>query len=163
MIDNNILNNLLNESNDTNYIKNLYNVYLITEKVDNEEDLKKLEDEIYTVDGKVFNDQERLAFELKRIIRKNSANEDLKSKEIINKKIQNIMELMDEVFDKNIDKNYILYDIKEKYDNIIKETIFSIKRKICILDAELNIPINFLFAAHESFTSIYKKYSKSFK
>ena len=169
MIDENVLKNMISESNDNEYILELYNIYNITSRVvdydfDNgKKILNKYEDDIYTIDGKLLTNQERLSLELKKIIRVNMNNTNLKSKEIVDRKIQNLLEIMDEVFDKNIDDNFILEIVKEKLDFAKDEAIFNMKRKISIIEAELNIPINFFYAASIAFIDIYKKYLKDYK
>ena len=169
MIDENVLKNMISESNDNEYILKLYNIYNITSRVvdydfDNgKKILNKYEDDIYTIDGKLLTNQERLSLELKKIIRVNMNNTNLKSKEIVDRKIQNLLEIMDEVFDKNIDDNFILEIVKEKLDFAKDEAIFFFFLKISIIEAELNIPINFFYAASIAFIDIYKKYLKDYK
>ena len=166
MIDEKIAESMINESS---YLKGLYSVFdMIYKLVDSDivgniDLLKKLENDIYTVNNKVLSDQERLSIEIKNIIHINEKNSDLKNKVIIDKKIENILDLMDEIFDKGIDENYILEAFKEKFNNAKKDAIFNIKKKIVIIESELNIPISFFEAATFAFIDLYKKYRNSYQ
>lgn len=169
IIDEKVLNNMINEYDDSAYIKRLYDIYNLTSKlVDNDFDngkklLNQLEDEIYQIGDNILSNQERLSIELKNIIRVNENNNDLSKKNLIEKKIENILELMDEVFDKNIDENYIMDSLKTKIDEVKENAIFNMKKKISIMESELNIPITFFYAASTAFLDIYKKYYKEYK
>lgn len=166
MIDEIIVENMINESN---YTKGLYDIFSLMNKLidgdfDNNKDyLQKLENDIYTINNKVYTEQERISSEIKRIIRVNEKNIDIKTKEIISKKINNIMELMDEIYDNQVNENYIVESFKEKYESIRNDAIFSIKKKISIIESELDIPINFFYAASVAFLDLYKKYRNSYK
>ncbi len=166
IIDEKVVDCMISESS---YLEVLYNVFDMTYKLidgdieGNVELLKKLENDIYTVDHKVLSDQERLAIEIRKIINVNEKNPDLKNKVVIEKKLANFLELMDEIFDKNIDENYILEAFKEKFNVAKKDAIFSIKKKIAIIESELGIPINFFEAASFAFLDLYKKYRNSYR
>ena len=166
IIDENIVEGMINESS---YLEGLYNVFNMTYKLidgdieGNIELLKKLENDIYTINNKILSDQERLAIEIRKIINVNEKNPNSKNKDVIDKKLANFLELMDEIFDKEIDENYIIEAYKEKFNNVKKDAIFSIKKKIVIIESELNIPINFFEAASYAFLDLYKKYRNMYK
>ena len=166
MIEEKVVNNMLNESS---YIKGLYEIFsLINSLIDgdfesNKSFLNKLENDIYTVNNKVYTEQKKISNEIKKIIRVNEGNTNLENKKIITKKIQNIMELMDEIFDNQVNENYIVESFKEKYESIREDAVFSIKKKISIIESELDIPINFFEAASYAFVDLYKKYRNSYK
>ncbi len=166
IIDDKVVNNMINESSETHYILELYNIYVLSNDIvdgdfNNRHLLKKLEDEIFTIDNNVLSEQERLSVELKKIIRYNEKNTNEKNKTIISKRINNILEVMDEVFDNSLDDNYIIEIVKERLNIVRDEAIFSMKKKIAIIEAELNIPICFFEAASISFMDLYKKYYKN--
>ncbi len=166
IIDEKVVESMINESS---YLEGLYNVFDMTYKLidgdieGNTDLLKRLENDVYTVNSKLLSDQERLAIEMRKIINVNEKNPNLKNKVVIEKKLANFLELMDEIFDKNIDENYIMEAFKEKYNVAKKDAIFSIKKKIAIIESELGIPINFFEAASFAFLDLYKKYRNSYK
>ncbi len=169
VVDEKILKSMINELDDPGYINRLYDIYKLTSEIvindleNGHKLLNKFEDEIYYVNGKTLSQQERLSIELKNIIRVNEKEIDINKKNLIEKKLQNILELMDEVFDKNIDENYIMDSLKTKIDEVKENAIFNMKKKISIMESELNIPITFFYAAYSSFEDIYKKYYKEYK
>ena len=166
MSDDEIVKKMLEEAS---YLDKLYELFILIDKYadghfeEKKDELRQLEDNIYTINGKVLTDQERLLREIKKIKIVNENNKDLASKKIITEKIQNLLELMNEVFDSEINENYILDIYKEKYDNVRNDAIFNTKKRISIIESELDIPINFLEASYYAFLDIYKKYRKMYK
>ena len=165
MIDEIVVENMINESN---YIKGLYDMFSLMNKLvdgdfeNNKKFLNKLENDIFIVNNKVYNEQEKISNEIKKIIRVNEKSNNV-NKDIISKKMQNIMEIMDEIFDNQINDNYIIDSFKEKYENVRENAIFSIKKKIVLIESELDIPINFFEASIYAFLDLYKKYRNTYK
>ena len=170
IVDSKIVNEMINESDDIHYIGNLYDIYiLISRLVQNDFDNNKsllidLENKIYTISNKVLSEEEKIKLELNRIKSVNISNNNLVMKTVIDKNIQYILDLMKDAFSNDFIDNNPFYEIIDDQNiNNENEKIFSIKKKIAILEAELDIPINFFDAAYTAFMNIYKKYYKSYK
>ncbi len=169
VIDKKTVNNMINESNDSLYLQKLYDIYNLINRLvegdfdNNKELLMQLEDEIYTISDEVLSEQKRILLELSKIAHANSENKDVVQKGIIDKKIKSIMELIEDVFNNDVESNYIYETFMDRIKKLQEEAIFNIKKKIVMLEAELDIPISFFEPASVVFMDMYKKYSKSVK
>lgn len=140
-IDKELLMNYMITSKENQYILNLYKIYSLSDKITNHDIYKEknildtYENEIYKVKDKVLTERERIFFELRRIINQYS---------ISNKKNKTI--------DKELDSLISL--IKQCNFNDLN-SILEVKQKISILEAKLNISINYFYSASTAFLNIY--------
>ena len=122
------------------YVQKLYSNYILIQKIlrgsggdiQLNDLLGKYEDKIYTIDGNLLNDKERIKYELKNI--------------------DNIGIKQGNKYAKEIK------DLIQKFDNIKddEDLIFYIKKQISMIQAKLGIRITFYYAAYVAFLDIYK-------
>lgn len=136
------------------YLFNLYKVYELSRKITNghlkrnRDLLDEIEDKIYTINGKVLSDQDRIALEVKRVYK---SFENIKNQRV---KTQFIDELKSIVGNLNFN-----FDDKDYSDDSIvdQEQLYSVaKRRLSILQAKLNLPISFMYDASMAFIDLYE-------
>ena len=135
-IDKAFLKEHLRKSKDNEYILNLYRIYELCSKATGEDVLEhkkllnSLEDKIYTVKGKTMSQESRIIYETKKIL-----NKPITDKKLLEERNRLLTSLVD--LDLNDEKS-----------------VNSIKNKIVVLEAKINLPINFFYNACSSFLSI---------
>ena len=136
---------------DKKYIFELYKIYDLCMKItDNnlskgKKLLKEKEDRVYTVNGGVLSEDDRIIFEIKRIFEKVKDVYDDVEKYTFMTSLRTIND--------NLSYKNNVYDKKEEQ---LEEKYLSIKRSISILQAKLGIPISFFYAASTAFKDIYQ-------
>lgn len=131
------------KSKDNAYVLDLYKIYELCSRATNnifkhKDILDALEDKIYTINGKVLSQKERVTLELKKIIKEYSKCDVEKVKADVAGELNALIIFMD-----NNESNN-----KRYYEKL--------KQKISIIEAKLHIPINFLYGASVSFLNIYE-------
>lgn len=140
-IDKELLMNYLIYSKEDQYILNLYKIYSLSDKITNHDIYKEknildnYEDEIYKVKDKVLTEKERIFFEFRRIVNQYSASN--KKNKTINKELDSLITLIKQC---NFDDS---------------NSVLEVKQKISILEARLNISINYFYSASVAFLDIY--------
>lgn len=128
------------------YLKRLHKTYLLVSNYangdifSNRENIDKLEDKIYTVNGKVLSDEDRVKLEFSRIMKKVKETNLIKQKEV-----SFYIELLDSLFKVNLSDDVILY----------------IKKIISLLQVMLDMPNSFLYASVLVFKEEYRNYEMS--
>ena len=140
-IDNTFLKEYFLNEKDSTYLINLYKIYELCNKSvknikKNKQFFDYLEDKIYTVNGKVLTQKERIIFEVKRVYK-------------VIEKITNFDKKM-----KYLGELEAVVLILENGNNQAK-TYEMIKQKLAVLEAKLNISINFLYSASIAFMNLY--------
>jgi hypothetical protein len=136
-IDKQVLKEYLRKSKENEYILNLYRIYELCSKatggdvLKNKKTISILEDKIFTINGKTMPQENRILYETKKILNKSLDNEKLEKER--NELLKDLVDL--DFKDEQLQKN--------------------IKNKIVVLEAKINIPINFLYNACSSFVNIY--------
>ncbi len=153
IIDKPFLVKYLLKSKENAYLLELYKIYELCSKITNNNILKRkkildsLEDKIYTINGKVLSQKERVALELKRIIKEFSKCQNEKVKNDIAAELNALIIFMD------------------SNESDTKKYYAILKQKIAVIEAKLNININFFYAASMAFLDRYESEfisSKSF-
>lgn len=125
------------------YLRRLYKTYLLVSnyvKGDitlNKENIDKLEDRIYTANGKVLSENDRIKLEFSRIIKKVKETNLIKQKEV-----SSYIDLLTSLFNDNLSDDVILY----------------IKKIISLLQVMLDMPNSFLYATCLTFKEEYRNY-----
>ena len=155
-IDKKSLLKLLSKDEDNHYLYNLYKVYDLANKITGNNLtkvnlLKEKEDQIYTINGKVLSEKQRILLELKRISKEMREHKDSISKEEQRK----IARLILPVLDAAENKELVLDSSYEKTENGVKKRLGTrdIKITIAQIEAMLDLPINFLYEGAVAFLS----------
>lgn len=128
------------------YLRRLYKTYLLVfnyVKGDitlNKENIDKLEDRIYTVNGKVLSDEDRIKLEFSRIMKKVKDINLIKQKEV-----SSYIELLNSLLKDNLSDDVVIY----------------IKKIISLLQVMLDMPNSFLYASLLVFKEEYRNYEMS--
>ena len=145
-IDKSYLKELIMQSRDNAYLLNLYKIYETCNRVTggkivkHRKTLDGLEDKIYTIKGKTLSQKERITFELNKVLEKISKIEILKSKYDLDRELIDVIDLFKKCSEDRLTPK--LYD--------------ALKEKITVLEARMNIPINFLYCGSIAFLNIYE-------
>lgn len=143
-IDKTFLKEYLLKSKENAYLLELYKIYEICNKVTNKNILKnkksidRLEDKIYTVNGKELSNKERVVLELKKIIKEFSKCQ----KDIVKNDVAAELNALIIYMDNNQQESNKYYEV--------------IKQKIAVIEAKLYIPISFLYAGAVAFLDKYE-------
>ena len=148
--------NLITKKEKYHYLYNLYKVYDLANKLtDNNltktSILKEKEDQIYTVNGSVLSERQRILIELKRIAKALKTNKDSINKENISKIAKLLIPVIDTANNKEIEETTTYEKTK---DGIVKKLgLRDIKENIAEIEAMLDLPINFLYEGAIAFLS----------
>lgn len=143
-IDKEFLIEYLLNSKQKSYILELYKIYDLSCKVTknnifkNKRILDELEDRIYTVDGKVLSQKERIIHDLTILLNTIDKASTEKEKGDLLEKIEDVIDTVR----KSKVSNIKIYDV--------------VKQNIVILQAQLKLPINFFFSASVAFLDAYE-------
>ena len=137
---------------ENSYLLNLYKIYELCRKLSNgnlkrnKDLLDEVEDKIYTVNGKVLSQQERIALEIKRVYKVCNGINDEKTKNIFINQLKDIVGIIDFNFD----------DSKFKSEFNQDELYYIAKQTLSVAQAKLDMPISFLYSASTVFMDIYE-------
>ena len=140
-VDKNFLVNYIDKDNA--YLFNLYKIYELRNKLPEEKKQREYfdncEDKIFTVNGNVLSQKDRIIYELKRIYKKIELIQNSEERDNFCEELHSLMQSVDNI--KDDEKNDSLY--------------FVLKEKIVLLEAKLDIPITFLNSAGDLFDVMY--------
>ncbi len=137
---------------ENSYLLNLYKIYELCRKISNgnlkrnKDLLDEVEDKIYTINGKVLSQQERIALEIKRVYKVCSGIKDEKIKNAFINQLKDIVGIIDFNFD----------DPKFKSEFNQDELYYIAKQTLSVAQAKLDMPISFLYSASTVFMDIYE-------
>lgn len=125
------------------YLKRLHKTYLLVSNYvngdifSNRDDIDKLEDKIYTVNGKVLSDEDRVKLEFSRMMKKVKDTNLIKQKEV-----SIYVDILVSLVDQDLTDELILY----------------LKKIISLIQVMLDVPNSFLYASVLVFKEEYRNY-----
>ena len=154
IIDKKELINLMIKDENNFYLFNLYKTYELARKLTNgdlskKEILKEKEDKIYTINGKVLSEKQRIILDLKRISNEIKKRQDSIDRSTLIRIYNLIGPILDAVKDRMISEET---SYKKEDSSVVKHLgLKDIKMTICTINALLDLPVNFLADGADTF------------